>query len=82
MFKYSDDGDPIAKALAAQFPERWRHHQPARRQAPPPIVDVTIRSTKVAVLRQLLTFTVTTTLDNVIRREVRLFEGDVVHTER
>jgi outer membrane protein insertion porin family len=89
MFKYSDDADPLEEALAAQVPELLAappddatngHDTPKKAS---PVVDVTVQMNEgPQYFVNRITFTGnTTTRDNVIRREMRLFEGDVFNTE-
>jgi outer membrane protein insertion porin family len=86
MFSYSDVPDAAEAGLAAQVPDALAEPpaaQTGRGAAAAPTVDVTIRvdeGPQYTVNR--LTFTGnTTTRDNVIRREVRLYEGGVFNTE-
>ncbi len=85
MFKYSDDPDPIELAAQALVPPMLLapdDPKPAGKQ-PDPVVDVNVlfqEGPQYFVNR--LTFTGnTTTRDNVIRREMRVFEGNVFDTE-
>jgi outer membrane protein insertion porin family len=93
MFKYSDDPDPLEEALAAQVPPmlaappadatNGRGTNGNGAKAAPPTVDVTVQMNEgPQYFVNRITFTGnSTTRDNVIRREMRLFEGDVFNTE-
>ena len=76
-FKYSDDPDPARPntpaSLAAVDPKL----------AGPPTVDITLRISegKQYTVNRILFSGNTTTHDNVIRRELRLYEGNVFNTE-
>jgi outer membrane protein insertion porin family len=88
MFKFSDDPDPLERALEAQVPDLLR--APAEgaatngqgRQAPP-VVDVTVQMNEGPqyFVNRIVFSGNTTTRDNVIRREMRLVEGGVFNTE-
>jgi outer membrane protein insertion porin family len=88
LFDYSDDPDPFETALAAQVPDALA--APAQNggaagegDGAPPVVDVTVEITEgPQFFVNRITFTGnTTTRDNVIRREMRLVEGNVFNTE-
>jgi outer membrane protein insertion porin family len=89
MFKYSDDPDPIDQALTNLVPPMLlAPAEPAAAvakggRAAAPVVDVNVlfqEGPQYFVRR--ITFTGnSTTRDNVIRREMRLFEGNVFDTE-
>jgi outer membrane protein insertion porin family len=93
MFKYSDDPDPLEEALAAQVPPmlaappedatNGRGTNGGSAKGAPPTVDVTVQMNEgPQYFVNRITFTGnSTTRDNVIRREMRLFEGDVFNTE-
>ena len=92
MFKYSDDPDPVEEALAAQVPPMLAAPENATNgrgtnggsaKGAPPTVDVTVQMNEgPQYFVNRITFTGnSTTRDNVIRREMRLFEGDVFNTE-
>jgi outer membrane protein insertion porin family len=86
MFKYSDEPDATETALAAQVPDALAAPAAAPAAAESgaaPTVAVTMRIDEgPQYFVNRLTFTGnTTTRDNVIRREVRLFEGGVFNTE-
>jgi outer membrane protein insertion porin family len=88
LFKYSDDPDPVEQALAAQVPEMLAA-PPAQgtngraEKSGPPVVNVTVQMNEgPQYFVNRITFTGnTTTRDNVIRREMRLYEGGVFNTE-
>jgi outer membrane protein insertion porin family len=89
MFTFSDDPDPIERALDAQVPELLRAPEDAAAPAgrddedEAPVVDVTVQMNEgpqYFVNRIVFTGN-TTTRDKVIRRELRLFEGSVFDTE-
>jgi outer membrane protein insertion porin family len=89
MFKFSDDPDPVERALDAQVPEALRVAEEeaapgnARSRQAAPVVDVTVQMNEgqqYFVNRIVFTGN-TTTRDNVIRRELRLVEGSVFSTE-
>ena len=86
MYKYSDDPDPIDQALTSLVPPMLlaaEEPAPAAARKVDPIVDVNVlfqEGPQYFVRR--ITFTGnSTTRDNVIRREMRLFEGNVFDTE-
>ena len=88
MFKYSDEPDPVDQALTSLVPAMLlAPEEPAATKAgvkkPDPIVNVNVlfqEGPQYFVNR--ITFTGnTTTRDNVIRREMRLFEGGVFDTQ-
>ena len=89
MFKFSDDPDPVERALDAQVPELLRapddavasNGRPARQAAP--VVDVTVQMNEGPqyFVNRIVFNGNTTTRDNVIRREMRLVEGGVFNTE-
>ena len=89
MFKYSDQPDPVQQALDAQVPELLRDVEPtpvaasAGRRPEPPTAEITLRIDEgPQYFVNRITFTGnTTTRDKVIRREMRLVEGDVFNTE-
>jgi outer membrane protein insertion porin family len=87
IFKYSDEPDAAEAALTAQVPEALlAPDEPAEASAKPkeaPKVDVTMRIDEgPQYFVNRITFTGnTTTRDNVIRREMRLVEGNVFNTE-
>ena len=86
MFKYSDDPDPVEQAFTALVPPMLLA-TPEQTQksgtAPDPVVDVNVLFTEgPQYFVNRITFKGnTTTRDNVIRREMRLFEGGVFDTE-
>jgi outer membrane protein insertion porin family len=88
VFKYSDEPDPLEAALDAQVPELLAappgtatNGHDERNE--PPVVDVTVQMNEgPQYFVNRITFTGnTTTRDNVIRREMRLYEGLVFNTE-
>jgi outer membrane protein insertion porin family len=87
MFKYSDDPDPVEQALTSLVPPMLlAADEPATKagvRKPDPIVNVNVlfqEGPQYFVRR--ITFTGnSTTRDNVIRREMRLFEGGVFDTQ-
>ena len=84
MFKYSDDPDPIQQAATALVPPMLlAAEEPKAGKEPDPIVDVNVLFQEgPQYLVNRITFTGnTTTRDNVIRREMRLYEGNVFDTE-
>jgi outer membrane protein insertion porin family len=91
MFKYSDEPDPVQQALDALVPELLRAPQDAAvvttatngRRPAEPTVDITLRIDEgPQYFVNRITFRGnTTTRDKVIRREMRLVEGDVFNTE-
>jgi outer membrane protein insertion porin family len=91
MFKYSDQPDPVQQALDALVPEMLRasvNGSPAPAAANggrpvDPTVDITVRIDEgPQYFVNRITFTGnTTTRDKVIRREMRLVEGDVFNSE-
>jgi outer membrane protein insertion porin family len=84
MFKYSDDPDPIQQAATALVPPMLlATEEPKAGKQPDPIVDVSVLFQEgPQYLVNRITFTGnTTTRDNVIRREMRLYEGNVFDTE-
>src|SRR5688572_21808267 len=86
MFKFSDDPDPLERALDAQVPELLRGAEETAetggRQAAP-VVDVTVQMNEGPqyFVNRIIFSGNTTTRDNVIRREMRLVEGGVFNTE-
>jgi outer membrane protein insertion porin family len=85
MFKYSDQPDAVEAALIAQVPDALAAPPvtPQPGLEPPKTVVVTMRIDEgPQYFVNRLTFTGnTTTRDNVIRREIRLYEGNVFNTE-
>ena len=84
MFKYSDDPDPIQQASTALVPPMLLAPEEKKTGAQPdPVVDVNVLFTEgPQYYVNRITFTGnTTTRDNVIRREMRLFEGGLFDTE-
>src|SRR5687768_4512634 len=88
IFKFSDDPDPVERALDAQVPDLLRAPEEAeagggRQAQAAPVVDITVQMNEgpqYFVNRIVFTGN-TTTRDNVIRREMRLVEGNVFDTE-
>jgi outer membrane protein insertion porin family len=88
VFKYSDDPDPFEQALDAQVPELLSAPPDTATNGQaeknvPPVVDITVGMNEgPQYFVNRITFTGnSTTRDNVIRREMRLFEGGVFNTE-
>ncbi len=86
MFRYSDQPDPIDQALDRLVPEALKappQEEGDEGPAPIPTVDITLRIDEgPQYFVNRITFTGnTTTRDKVIRREMRLVEGDVFNTE-
>ena len=84
MFKYSDDPDPIQQAATSLVPPLLlAPEEPKAGKQPEPVVDVNVLFQEGPQYRvNRITFTGnTTTRDNVIRREMRLYEGNVFDTE-
>jgi outer membrane protein insertion porin family len=88
MMKYSDDPNNPVTALAALVPAALAlpdepTAQTKATSGKPPVVDVTMQFTEgPQYFVNRITFTGnTTTRDNVIRREMRLVEGNVFDTE-
>ena len=90
MLKYSDDPNNPETALAALVPpalavpvETNGNSKAQAETSKPPVVDVTMQITEgPQYFVNRITFTGnTTTRDNVIRREMRLIEGNVFDTE-
>ena len=90
MFRYSDQPDPVQQALDALVPEMLRAPQNGGvpnetrgRRPEDPTVDITLRIDEgPQYFVNRITFTGnTTTRDKVIRREMRLVEGDVFNSE-
>jgi outer membrane protein insertion porin family len=86
MFKYSDEPDPIEQALTSLVPPMLlapEEPAPAGAKKVDPVVDINVvfqEGPQYFVRR--ITFTGnSTTRDNVIRREMRLYEGGVFDTE-
>jgi len=82
-FTYSDD-PTVEDTLANQIPEALRAPpEPEPKTKPTPVADITMRIEEgPQYFVNRITFTGnTTTRDNVIRREMRLFEGGVFDTE-
>jgi outer membrane protein insertion porin family len=82
-FSYSDD-PTVEDTLANQIPDALRAPpEPEPKTKPTPIADITMRIEEgPQYFVNRITFTGnTTTRDNVIRREMRLFEGGVFDTE-
>jgi outer membrane protein insertion porin family len=83
--RFSDDPQAIETALNAQVPDALAAppESATKEAAKAPTVDVTMQLTEgKQYFVNRITFTGnTTTRDNVIRREVRLFEGGVFNTE-
>ena len=84
VFRYSDDPDPIDQAAIALVPPMLlAPEEPKAGAQPDPVVNVNVlfnEGPQYFVNR--ITFTGnTTTRDNVIRREMRLYEGGVFDTE-
>ena len=79
---FSDD-PTVEDTLAAQIPEFLRAPPEAAGAKPVPVADITMRIEEGAqYFVNRITFTGnTTTRDNVIRREMRLLEGNVFSTE-
>ena len=75
---------PTPHAVPARLSSRDdRQPRAGRRQTPPPIMDVTIRMNegKQFFVNRITFLGNTTTHDNVIRREMRVWEGGVFNTE-
>jgi outer membrane protein insertion porin family len=90
MMKYSDDPNNPETALAALVPtalavpvETNGNRKAEAETSKPPVVDITMQITEgPQYFVNRITFTGnTTTRDNVIRREMRLIEGNVFDTE-
>ena len=77
-------GDAPASGEAATPPTTRRTAASAQRRSSPPIVDVTMRMQegKQYFVNRITFVGNTTTRDNVIRRELRLYENDVFNTRR
>jgi outer membrane protein insertion porin family len=88
VFTYSDEPDPLDEALNAQVPELLAAPPGTATNGHgenegPPVVDVTVQMNEgPQYFVNRITFQGnTTTRDNVIRREMRLYEGGVFNTE-